>query len=418
MFNLWIKNCLFVENLFLILLKEGDGESAAPPLMPSESETKRNGFIITSSFVDLKTMNSYRLPGKYLHLTPQRFQKYKTKNLNFWNPLSKVSIWGPRGEVSARRKRRRTWRGSGRLLIWCCSRRPSDGACNSHQGRPQNCPFPGLSNLFRGKIFLDEGHRRPKMLLFQFWIPTGSVGWRNDTGCQWWSSFGSFWWMVLEEIESLSKTTKLLLLDSLLQEVCIESGSDGSLSLSSLGMSVCLVSHNLLYSGLKKAHSKKISVGKRKKLMFLNVLSSKVPCKRNCFLLAGSSLIWVGEKDNLLGIYASTSPKMVTESHQCPVWVSACRERRGTRKGSRRLLVWCCSRPPSDGTANSHLGKPQKCPFLGLSNLLISRYFWIRVIGGQQCCCFNFGSWQGRLDEEMTVDVSDGPGLGRFDGWH
>ena len=63
--------------------------------------------------------------------------------------------------------------------------------------------------------------------------------------------------MVLEEIESLSKTTKLLLLDSLLQEVCIESGSDRSLSLSSLGMSVCLVSHNLLYSGLKKAHSTK-----------------------------------------------------------------------------------------------------------------------------------------------------------------
>ena len=54
---------------------------------------------------------------------------------------------------------------------------------------------------------------------------------------------------------SLSKTTKLFLLDSLLQEVCIESGSDGSLALSSLGLSVCLVSHNLLYSGLKKAHS-------------------------------------------------------------------------------------------------------------------------------------------------------------------
>ena len=52
----------------------------------------------------------------------------------------------------------------------------------------------------------------------------------------------------------MSKTTKLLLLDSLLQEVCIESGSDGSLALSSLGLSVCLVSHNLLYSGLKKAH--------------------------------------------------------------------------------------------------------------------------------------------------------------------
>ena len=57
-----------------------------------------------------------------------------------------------------------------------------------------------------------------------------------------------------EDVGSLSKTTKLLLLDSLLQEVCIESGSDGSLALSSLGLSVCLVSHNLLYSGLKKAH--------------------------------------------------------------------------------------------------------------------------------------------------------------------
>ena len=54
-----------------------------------------------------------------------------------------------------------------------------------------------------------------------------------------------------EELHSLSKTTKLLLLDSLLQEVCIESGSDGSLALSSLGLSVCLVSHNLLYSGLR-----------------------------------------------------------------------------------------------------------------------------------------------------------------------
>ena len=58
----------------------------------------------------------------------------------------------------------------------------------------------------------------------------------------------------LRERSSLSKTTKLLLLDSLLQEVCIESGSDGSLTLSSLRLSVFLVSHNLLYSGLKTAH--------------------------------------------------------------------------------------------------------------------------------------------------------------------
>ena len=39
---------------------------------------------------------------------------------------------------------------------------------------------------------------------------------------------------------SLSKTTKLILLDSLLQEVCISSGFDWSLTLSSLGLSVCL----------------------------------------------------------------------------------------------------------------------------------------------------------------------------------
>ena len=39
---------------------------------------------------------------------------------------------------------------------------------------------------------------------------------------------------------SLSKTTKLILLDSLLQEVCISSDLDWSLTLSSLGLSVCL----------------------------------------------------------------------------------------------------------------------------------------------------------------------------------
>ena len=60
--------------------------------------------------------------------------------------------------------------------------------------------------------------------------------------------------VIREESRSLSKTTKLLLLDSLLQEVCIESDSDGSLTQSLLGLSVRLVSHNLLYSGLKKAH--------------------------------------------------------------------------------------------------------------------------------------------------------------------
>jgi hypothetical protein len=42
--------------------------------------------------------------------------------------------------------------------------------------------------------------------------------------------------VIREESRSLSKTTKLLLLDSLLQEVCIESDSDGSLTKSLLGV--------------------------------------------------------------------------------------------------------------------------------------------------------------------------------------
>ena len=185
---------------------------------------------------------------------PQHFQNDKRQKPKDLNPLPKVSIWGPRGEVSACGERRRTRRGSRRLLIWCCNNPPSDGAGSRRLSRPQSCQFPGLGNIFRDKIFLDKDQRRTEVLLFQFWTLTELGGWGNDNGCQWWSSFRSFRRMALEEIESLSKTTKLLLLDSLLQEVCIESGSDGSLALSSLGLSVCLVSHNLLYSGLKKAH--------------------------------------------------------------------------------------------------------------------------------------------------------------------
>ena len=86
--------------------------------------------------------------------------------------------------------------------------------------------------------------------IFSPLMPGGCI---KSSQCQWWSRLFSIGQLVWEEDGSLSKTTKLLLLDSLLQEVCIESGSDGSLALSSLGLSVCLVSHNLLYSGLKKA---------------------------------------------------------------------------------------------------------------------------------------------------------------------
>ena len=48
-------------------------------------------------------------------------------------------------------------------------------------------------------------------------------------------------WVAFEQKDNLSKTTKLILLDSLLQEVCIKSGLAGRSPMSSLRLSVCLV---------------------------------------------------------------------------------------------------------------------------------------------------------------------------------
>ena len=47
-------------------------------------------------------------------------------------------------------------------------------------------------------------------------------------------------WSEIPATESLSKTTKLILLDSLLQEVCIRSGLSCWSPLNSLSLSVCL----------------------------------------------------------------------------------------------------------------------------------------------------------------------------------
>ena len=60
-------------------------------------------------------------------------------------------------------------------------------------------------------------------------------------------------WVPVGCFSSLSKTTKLILLDSLLQEVCISSGKDGSLALSSLGLSVCLSQSQTYFLGAKES---------------------------------------------------------------------------------------------------------------------------------------------------------------------
>ena len=47
-------------------------------------------------------------------------------------------------------------------------------------------------------------------------------------------------WVAFGQTVALSKTTKLILLDSLLQEVCIKSGLAGRSLMSSLRLSACL----------------------------------------------------------------------------------------------------------------------------------------------------------------------------------
>ncbi len=154
-------------------------------------------------------MNSLYLLGNSCTSTVNTFKIEKREKSKFWNPLTQVSIWDPRGEVSACWERRRTRRCSRRLHIWCCGRLPSDGAGNSRLVKPQNFPFPDLRNLFWDKILLDVNHRRPPVFLFQFLILTGLVGWRNGIGCQWWSSLSRICQVVRQENGSLSKTTKL-----------------------------------------------------------------------------------------------------------------------------------------------------------------------------------------------------------------
>ena len=196
MFNLFDENCLWIANLFSILLTEGDCESPAPPLMQLESETERNGFIITSTFVDLKKYIFYHLVGEEFAPCLNTFKMTKDKNLKIWIHCQK-SLFEAHVEKS-----RHVGRGGGQ------------------RGAADDCSS-------------DVATIRRRMAL-------AAAAW----------------------------------------------------------------------AGLK----------------FVNFLASE---------------IFSGEKDS-----------------------------------------------------------------------------WIRIKGGQRCCCFNFGPWQSWVDEEMTTDVSDGPAFARFDGWH
>ena len=63
----------------------------------------------------------------------------------------------------------------------------------------------------------------------------------SEGSLQTWTTDFSLGWVGSGQSDRLSKTTKLILLDSLLQEVCINSGLAGRSPLSSLRLSVCLV---------------------------------------------------------------------------------------------------------------------------------------------------------------------------------
>ena len=161
--------------------------------------------------------------------------------LSLDSTTKKVSILESGWELLACMGRDGGQGGAAQGCSWCCGRPPSDGAGNSHCSRPQDCPISGLRNLFRAKKCRDMDHSRSEVLFFKFWTLTETAWCINDNWCQWWSSLARNRQVVLEQDGSLSKTTKLLLLDSLLQEVCIESGSTET-------------AKKLLYPGLKKVH--------------------------------------------------------------------------------------------------------------------------------------------------------------------
>ena len=109
-------------------------------------------------------------------------------------------------------------------LILASSRRPPGGTCHRLPCRWWK------SQLL--KFLFDEVYQRiyypveSRMIVFlaAIFCPLMPGGCIKSSQCQWWSRLFSIGQLVPEEDGSLSKTTKLLLLDSLLQEVCIKSG--------------------------------------------------------------------------------------------------------------------------------------------------------------------------------------------------
>ena len=94
------------------------------------------------------------------------------------------------------------------------------------------------------KIYPPQPQGLSQVGLHPDWVVLGLRGSSlisSEGSRQTWTTDFSLGWLGSGQSDRLSKTTKLILLDSLLQEVCINSGLAGRSPLSSLRLSVCLV---------------------------------------------------------------------------------------------------------------------------------------------------------------------------------
>ena len=86
------------------------------------------------------------------------------------NPLPKVSIRGPRGELSACRGKTEGREGQHKAAHDVAAARRRMALATVTLSRLKIVSFSSLRNLLRANKFLDKDHSRSEVLFFQFWI--------------------------------------------------------------------------------------------------------------------------------------------------------------------------------------------------------------------------------------------------------
>ena len=88
------------------------------------------------------------------------------------NPLPKVSIRGPRGELSACEGKAEGRKGQHKAAHDVASARRRMALATVTLSGLKIVSFSSLRNLLRAKKFLDKDHSRSEVLFFQFWTMT------------------------------------------------------------------------------------------------------------------------------------------------------------------------------------------------------------------------------------------------------